>query len=143
MQNFTPITSLLGGALIGLGAALVLLGIGRIAGVSGILGGILVPRSGDIAWRIAFMLGLVAGGVVMGLIDPALFAVTTGSSLLTVSAAGLLVGFGTRMGDGCTSGHGVCGLSRGSPRSLVATMTFMVTAGLTVFLVRHVLGGNP
>jgi uncharacterized membrane protein YedE/YeeE len=143
MQNFTPLPSLLGGALIGLSAALVLLGIGRIAGISGIFAGLLVPRSGDIAWRVAFMLGLVAGGIVMGLINPALFAVTTRSSLLTVAAAGLLVGVGTRMSDGCTSGHGVCGISRGSLRSLAATMTFMVTAGLTVFVVRHVLGDTP
>jgi uncharacterized membrane protein YedE/YeeE len=142
MDNFTPVSSLLGGMLIGLSAALVLLGLGRIAGISGIFGGLLVPRAGDIGWRATFIAGLLAGGLVMSVVRPELFAVTTGRSLLAVAVAGLFVGVGTRMGNGCTSGHGVCGISRGSPRSLAATMVFMATGILTVFLVQHVFGGN-
>jgi uncharacterized membrane protein YedE/YeeE len=143
MENFTPVSSLLGGMLIGLSAALVLLGLGRIAGISGIFGGLLVPRAGDIGWRATFVAGLLAGGLVMSLLRPELFAITTGRSLFAVAIAGLFVGVGTRMGNGCTSGHGVCGISRGSPRSLAATMVFMATGILTVFLVQHVFGGNP
>jgi uncharacterized membrane protein YedE/YeeE len=143
MENFTPVSSTLGGMIIGLSAALVLFGLGRIAGISGIFAGILVPRTGDIAWRVAFVAGLLVGGLGMGLFYPALFAVTTGRSLLGVAIAGVLVGIGTRMGNGCTSGHGVCGISRGSPRSLAATMTFMATGIITVFLVQHVFGGSP
>ena len=142
MENFTPVSSTLGGALIGLSAALVLFGLGRIAGISGIFGGLLVPRAGDIAWRLLFVTGLLAGGVIMNLSRPELFVISTEHSLLGVAAAGLLVGVGTRMGNGCTSGHGVCGISRGSPRSLTATMAFMATGMLTVFLVRHVFGGS-
>lgn len=138
MENFTPVSSLLGGMLIGLSAALVLFGLGRIAGISGIFGGLLVPRAGDIGWRATFIAGLLAGGLFMGLLRPELFAVTTGRSLLGVAAAGLLVGVGTRMGNGCTSGHGVCGLGRLSMRSLAAVLTFMATAIVTTFLVRHV-----
>lgn len=140
MQNFTPVTSTLGGMLIGLSAALVLFGLGRIAGISGILGGLLMPKAGDIAWRAAFLAGLIVGGFGMSQLFPAFFSAAD-SSLLTVGAAGLLVGIGTRMGSGCTSGHGVCGISRGSPRSFAATITFVATGMLTVFLVRHVLGG--
>jgi uncharacterized membrane protein YedE/YeeE len=143
MENFTPVSSTLGGILIGLSAALVLFGLGRIAGISGIFGGLLVPRAGDVAWRLSFVIGLLTGGVIMNLSRPELFTVTTNNSLLGVAAAGLVVGFGTRMGNGCTSGHGVCGISRGSPRSLTATMTFMATGMLTVFLVQHVFGGSP
>ncbi len=144
MENFTPLASTLGGLLIGAAAALVLHGLGRIAGISGIFGGLLFRKAGDLAWRIAFVLGLVVGGAVMARLRPELFeavAVTPGS-LVLVAAAGLLVGFGTRMGNGCTSGHGVCGLSRLSPRSLVATVTFMTTGGITVFLSQHVFGGS-
>jgi uncharacterized protein len=142
MESFTPIASTLGGALIGLSGVLMLLGLGRIAGISGVFGGIVVrPRAGDVAWRLVFVLGLVVGGVVMHLVAPGLFAVAIDRPMFVVALAGLLVGFGTRMGNGCTSGHGVCGLSRLSGRSLVATITFMVTGALTVFFVQHVLGG--
>jgi uncharacterized protein len=143
MENFTPIQSTLGGMLLGLGAALLLYGLGRVAGISGIFGGLLSPRRGDFAWRGAFVGGLVLGGLAVHRIAPELFAVAPGftPSLALVVAAGLLVGFGTRMGNGCTSGHGVCGIGRLSRRSLVATVTFMTTGIATVFLVHHVLGG--
>lgn len=142
MENFTPIASGVGGLLIGAAAALVLHGLGRIAGISGIYGGLLFRRAGDVAWRVAFVLGLLAGGVAMARLRPDMFESAGTTSFATVAIAGLLVGFGTRMGNGCTSGHGVCGLSRLSPRSLVATLTFMTTGGLTVFLGQHVFGGS-
>ena len=136
---FTPYTSLAGGALIGVAAALLVLLNGRIAGVSGVLGGLLKPARGDTAWRLAFVLGLVAA--------PLAYAVFTTVPTSRIDAgwgalvvAGLLVGVGTRYGSGCTSGHGVCGLSRLSPRSLVATVAFMVAGFVTVFVLRHVLG---
>ncbi len=137
-NHFTPWSALAGGALIGLAAALFLLLNGRIAGISGVLGGLLKPLRGDIAWRVAFVLGLVGAPLVYGL-----FAVLpvpqidAGNAALV--AAGLLVGVGTRYGSGCTSGHGVCGLSRLSPRSLVATACFMGAGFATVFVVRHLL----
>lgn len=143
MHDFTPWTSLLGGLLIGLSAGLLLFGIGRIAGISGIFGGLLVRRPGDVAWRLAFVLGLVTGGLAMVSVAPELFAVRIDRSLGALAIAGLLVGFGTRMANGCTSGHGVCGLSRLSPRSLVATLTFMLTGAITVFITQHLLGGAP
>lgn len=141
--EFTPWASLSGGMLIGLAAAVFILFSGRIAGVSGILGGLLVPARGDAAWRVAFLAGLILSAVIYR----ALFElpkIDIAASLPVLVVAGLLVGFGTRLGSGCTSGHGVCGLSRLSPRSLAATLVFM-TAGLaTVFIVRHVLGlGMP
>ena len=135
-NHFTPWSALAGGALIGLAAALLLLLNGRIAGISGVLGGLLKPVSGDIAWRVAFVLGLVGAPLVYGL-----FAglpvpeIDAGNAALI--AAGLLVGVGTRYGAGCTSGHGVCGLSRLSPRSLVATACFMGAGFATVFVIRH------
>ncbi len=142
METFTPLSSALGGALIGLAAALMLFGLGRIAGISGIFGGLLLPKLGDVGWRLSFVLGLVLGGALMFQIAPGMFAVHIDRSLATIVGAGLLVGVGTRMGNGCTSGHGVCGISRLSPRSLVATVTFMATGALTVFLALHVLGGR-
>ena len=136
---FTPYTSLAGGVLIGVAAAMFVLLNGRIAGISGILGGLLRPVKGDIAWRVAFVLGLTA--------SPLLFArfasVPTpriDASWAALVLAGLLVGVGTRYGSGCTSGHGVCGLSRLSPRALAATATFMGAGFVTVFVIRHVLG---
>lgn len=137
--NFTPWASLAGGMLIGLAAAMFLLFNGRIAGISGILGGLLQWPTGDLAWRIAFLLGLVGAPLVYGLFAP-LPTVQVDAGAITLVAAGLLVGIGTRYGSGCTSGHGVCGLSRRSPRSLVATGAFMVAGFLTVFIVRHVIG---
>ena len=140
MTQFLP--SLLGGILIGIASSLLLLFNGRIAGVSGIAGGLLLPQRGEVGWRAAFIGGLVGGGLLLRAFFPQTLGapVVTGVGLTVL--AGLLVGFGTRLGNGCTSGHGVCGLSRGSLRSLVATGTFMVTGALAVFVMRHVLGGN-
>lgn len=140
ITNFTPWSSLLGGALIGLAASLLLLGGRRIAGVSGIAGRLLVGANrGDRAWRLAFLLGLVGAGCAAALLVPG--SVTTAPRpLALVALAGVLVGFGTRLGNGCTSGHGVCGVSRGSRRSIAATLTFVATGVLTATLVRW-LGG--
>jgi len=142
MENFTPILSTIGGVLIGLSAALMMLGNGRIAGISGIFRGTIQPAEGDWMWRAMFVAGLVGAGGVMMVIQPEWFAVSIDRSMLAVAAAGLLVGFGTRLGNGCTSGHGVCGLARFSIRSLVATLSFMFTGGVVVFVVNHLLGGS-
>lgn len=142
MENFTPVSSTIGGVILGLGAALMLWGLGRIAGISGVFGGLLLPRRAEVPWRLAFVLGLVSGGALMFHVAPDLFALSVDRPLVTVVSAGLLVGFGTRMSSGCTSGHGVCGISRLSPRSIVATVTFMATGILTVFLALHVFGGK-
>jgi uncharacterized protein len=137
-SHFTPWASLAGGLLIGTAAAMFLLLNGRIAGISGILGGLLRPKAGDIGWRMAFMLGLVVAPLLYRLAAPLpLVQVDAGSAVLVV--AGLLVGMGTRYGSGCTSGHGVCGLSRLSPRSMAATAAFMVAGFVTVFVVRHLI----
>lgn len=136
--HFTPWPALAGGLLIGLAAAAFVLVNGRIAGISGILGGLLRPVSGDVAWRIAFLAGLVAAPLAYALFAP-LPAVRIDAGAGTLAAAGLLVGLGTRYGSGCTSGHGVCGLARLSPRSLVATVSFMAAGFATVFVLRHVL----
>lgn len=135
--HFTPIASAAGGALIGLAAALFILFNGRIAGISGILGGLLSWPKGDVAWRIAFVAGLVAAPVLFAVLAP-LPAVRIDAGTPALIAAGLLVGLGTRYGAGCTSGHGVCGLSRLSPRSLVATAAFMAAGFVTVFVARHI-----
>ncbi len=136
--HFTPWASLAGGVLLGLAASAFILINGRILGISGIIGGLLRPRSGDAGWRIAFVLGMLAA--------PALYYMVAGPVLATVDAgwglviaAGLMVGVGTRYGSGCTSGHGVCGLSRLSPRSLMATLAFMGAGFAMVFVVRHLL----
>lgn len=138
-SEFTPWTALAGGILIGLAAASFVLLNGRIAGISGILGGLLTPSRGDIGWRIAFMAGLI-GAPLLWLVAADMPAINVEASYPALIVAGLLVGIGTRYGSGCTSGHGVCGLSRLSPRSLVATLTFMAAGFVTVFLIRHVLG---
>lgn len=137
--HFTPWTSLIGGLMIGLAAAMFLLFNGRIAGISGIVGGLLRPSSGDIAWRLAFLAGMVGAPMVYVLARP-LPDIRIDADLPTLIVAGLLVGIGTRYGSGCTSGHGVCGLSRRSPRSLAATLAFMLAGFLTVYIVRHVFG---
>lgn len=138
-DHFTPVASLAGGALIGLAAALFVLLNGRIAGISGVLGGLLRPVCGDVGWRLAFVLGLVGAPLVYALITAVpLPRVDVGWPVLVL--AGLLVGVGTRYGAGCTSGHGVCGLARLSPRSLAATLAFMGAGFATVFLLRHVIG---
>lgn len=140
MDHFTPVSALAGGLLIGLSAAMLFLVSGRIAGISGILGGALKPAAGEFSWRIAFLAGLVAAAPVLALSGFELPSVSVDASLPVVVAGGLLVGFGTRLGSGCTSGHGVCGIGRGSGRSIVATATFMVSAAATVFIVRHIVG---
>ncbi|WP_437586654.1 TSUP family transporter [Sorangium sp. So ce1000] len=131
-----------GGLLIGLAAALLLLVNGRIAGVSGIAGGLVAPARGDVLWRALFVAGLVLGGAVMGLAWPALFSNTLSRSLPAIALAGLLVGIGTRLGNGCTSGHGVCGVSRFSPRSIAATATFIATGAFTTWIINRLLGGS-
>ena len=136
--SFTPVSALAGGVLIGLAVAGFLLLNGRIAGVSGILGGLLRPARGDVGWRIAFVAGLLAAPATYALFVP-LPEPTIEASYPVLALAGLLVGLGTRYGAGCTSGHGVCGISRLSPRSLVAALCFMAAGFVTVFLVRHVL----
>ncbi|MFA9218365.1 MAG: YeeE/YedE family protein [Sphingomonadaceae bacterium] len=138
--HFTPYPALLGGALIGIAAALLLLLNGRIAGISGILGGLLQRVRGDTGWRLAFLLGLTGAPLVWLLFAP-LPAVSVEASNGALVLAGLLVGVGTRYGSGCTSGHGVCGLSRLSLRSLVATLVFMGSGFVTVFITHHLLQG--
>ncbi|KAA0679507.1 YeeE/YedE family protein [Roseomonas genomospecies 6] len=140
MVHFTPVSAAVGGLLIGLSAALLWVAKGRIAGISGILGGLGALRSGDVAWRAIFLVGLMAAPLLYGAAGGALPepASPTNPALLVV--AGLLVGFGTRLGNGCTSGHGVCGLARLSPRSLTATGLFMASAAATVFVTRHLIG---
>ena len=136
--HFTPWSALAGGLLIGLAAAALILFNGRIAGISGIAGGLLRPARGDAGWRIAFLLGLVAAPLVY-LLGAPLPEVRVEAGSATLVVAGLLVGIGTRYGAGCTSGHGVCGLSRLSPRSLAATAAFMLAGFATVFVVRHLI----
>jgi uncharacterized membrane protein YedE/YeeE len=135
--------SLLGGALVGLSASLALFTHGRVAGISGLFGGLFLPGYDARDFRLWFIGGLVAAGLLLSVAYPTAFASAARPSLVVIAAAGLLVGFGTRLGGGCTSGHGVCGLCRFSARSLIATLTFMGTGMLTVFVVRHVLGGSP
>jgi len=138
-NNFTPWTALAGGALIGIASAMFVLFNGRIAGITGIMGGLLKPKSGDIGWRLAFIIGLIIAPVVWQFFTP-LPAMQIDASYILLVLAGLIVGISTRYGSGCTSGHGVCGISRLSPRSIVATLAFMGTGFLTVYFVRHVLG---
>ena len=139
--HFTPGLSLVGGILLGLASAAFILVNGRILGISGILGGLLSPRVGDIGWRIAFLLGMAASPWVASLIFPEglMEAPRIEAGYAAIAIAGLLVGFGTRYGSGCTSGHGVCGLSRLSPRSLASTLTFMGLGFATVYVVRHLI----
>jgi uncharacterized protein len=139
MHDFTPISALIGGGIIGIAATLLLVGSGRIAGISGILGGLLVPTRGDRMWRALFMLGLLVAGVVAAFVAPESIG-SSPRSLPVLAVAGLLVGVGTRIGNGCTSGHGVCGISRLSPRSLIATVTF-ITAGMIMVRLFTLLGG--
>ncbi|MEX2122483.1 MAG: YeeE/YedE family protein [Woeseia sp.] len=141
MANFTPVSGFLGGVLIGFAAALLLLANGRIAGISGIVGGLVLPKSGETGWRVMFVIGLLAGPLALIAARGAPFPVEIMAPLPVMAVAGLLVGFGTRMGGGCTSGHGVCGIARLSPRSIAATLVFMFSAIVTVWLTRHVFGG--
>ena len=146
MTEFTPLASALGGALIGLSAVLLLAINGRIAGISGISSALLPPwggrlHEGDIGWRIAFVVGLMAAPILVQAVsgEPIQQTVSTNVALMVI--AGLVTGFGSVYGGGCTSGHGVCGMSRLSMRSITATLTFMATGFLTVFVMRHVVGG--
>ena len=141
MTEFTPVSALIGGALIGLSAALLMLLSGRIAGISGIFGGCLTLGANDRGWRVAFIAGLIAAPLLGALVHFPLAVPLMPKSWAVIVAAGLLVGFGTKFGGGCTSGHGVCGIARLSARSIAATAIFMTTAIIVVFLMRHVLGG--
>ncbi|MEC5342879.1 YeeE/YedE family protein [Brenneria populi] len=140
-SNFTPLPSLAGGALIGLGAAALLLLNGRVAGISGILGAIWRRPDDGLSWRLCFLAGLIAAPLPLSLLGK-LAQSSIETSWPVLMLGGVLVGFGTRLGSGCTSGHGVCGLSRRSPRSLIATVTFMATGAFTVYLTRHLLGNG-
>ncbi len=139
MENFTPISGLVGGLLIGLATTLLLLLNGRIAGVSGIVGGLLTRKGSEVGWRAMFVAGLLLGAFVYMLATGGALPVRIEASLPIVVVAGLLVGFGTRLGSGCTSGHGVSGLARFSKRSIVATSVFMGAGIVTVFLTHHTL----
>jgi uncharacterized membrane protein YedE/YeeE len=142
MHNLTPLAALIGGILIGLSASAMLPLEGKIAGISGIFAGVLNPAKGDTSWKACFVAGLLAGGMLLRIFLPAAFdfGIIRPYGVLTI--AGLLVGFGTRLGNGCTSGHGVCGISRLSPRSMVATATFIASGALVVYLVNHIPGGS-
>jgi uncharacterized protein len=141
MVNFTPISAAIGGGLIGLSAVLLMLLTGRIAGISGIFGGLLDFRSEDKDWRIAFIAGLILAPLMAGWMGYGMPPPEMPASWTVIIAAGLLVGFGARLGGGCTSGHGICGVARLSVRSIAATVIFMLAAILTVAVTRHVLGG--
>jgi hypothetical protein len=137
-SHFTPAMSFAGGVLIGLAAAMLILVNGRVAGISGIVGGMFMPRRGDVTWRLAFIAGLL-GAPLLALLLGVRSAPRIDAGLSLLLAAGLLVGVGTSYASGCTSGHGVCGLARLSPRSFAATLAFMAAGMLTVFVVRHAL----
>jgi len=141
IAHFTPIESLLGGVLLGVAVTLFLHFNGRIAGVSGIVGGLLRPVVGQVLWRIAFVMGLCLSPALYALFAP-LPAIQIESSYIQLVAAGLLVGIGTRYGSGCTSGHGICGISRLSKTSILATLLFLISGMLTVFVIRHLMGSS-
>ena len=139
MENFTPISALVGGALIGLSAVIMLAGNGRIAGISGILGGAISSRGEERRWRLLFLAGLLLATLAYQFISSTPIAIETQASPELLVVAGLLVGFGTRLGSGCTSGHGICGIARFSKRSFAATATFMLFGFITVYVTRHIL----
>jgi uncharacterized membrane protein YedE/YeeE len=139
VENFTPVSGLIGGLLIGLSTVLLILFNGRIAGISGIVGGLLATKGPEIGWRAVFVVGLLIGAFVYMLATGVALPVNIQASLPVTVIAGLLVGFGARLGSGCTSGHGICGIARFSKRSIVATLVFFITAIITVFLTHHVL----
>lgn len=142
MHNFTPLESTIGGALIGLSSFMVLFFQARVAGVSGIVGSLFSPTKGDVGWRLAFVTGMVGMGAALGAAWPSLFG-DAQRARPELAVAGLLVGLGTRLANGCTSGHGVCGLSRLSSRSIVATFVFMGTAASAVLVRGVITGGAP
>ncbi|EGQ7836721.1 YeeE/YedE family protein [Vibrio parahaemolyticus] len=139
MLNVIPWESLFGGILLGISATILLLVNGKIAGISGIMNGIMSPKKGDYSWRLLFAVGMIAGGLISVLMLGVAVPSTANLSLGMVIAAGLLVGIGTRLGNGCTSGHGICGMGRLSKRSIVATCVFMAVAGLTVLVRLHLV----
>ena len=140
MESFTPVSALIGGILIGLSAVALMALNGRIAGISGIVGAAMGARGGELGWRLAFVAGLFLGPWLVLALTGSLPPIVLDASLPAIVAGGLLVGFGSRLGSGCTSGHGVCGLARLSPRSLVATLAFTASGMAVVFVVRHLLG---
>jgi len=139
--SFTPIPSLLGGMILGIAAALYVLLHGRILGISGIISGLLHPTLTDSAWRLSLVFGLISAPFLAALFFGIIPVIEIDASWLVIVIAGLLVGFGAQYGSGCTSGHGICGLSRLSPRSLVATLAFMCAGFVMVFVIRHLIGG--
>ena len=142
IYNFTPLSALAGGILIGLSAVLLLTVNGRIAGISGILYGLVAPKKpDDLDWRILFLAGLIAAGFLYQLLNGMNTSITLEASIPIVGVGGILTGIGTAVGSGCTSGHGICGIARGSSRSLAATISFMLVGVITVFILRHVIGG--
>lgn len=141
MTQFTPLAGLAGGLLIGLASVLLLLGIGRIAGISGIFGGLLPPKRADFAWRLCFLAGLFGGGWLWPRVSGAALPLDLQAGWSTMLLAGFIVGFGTRLGGGCTSGHGISGIARLAPRSMVATAVFLTSAFITVFISRHLSVG--
>jgi uncharacterized protein len=142
VTNFTPVSALIGGLLIGVAASAMLLFNGKVAGISGIIAGVLRPTKADTLWRACFIAGLIVGGLILRGLLPSAFDFGTVRSLGALTLAGLLVGFGTRLGNGCTSGHGVCGVARLSVRSIAATATFMATGAAVVYIVNRLLGGS-
>ena len=140
MENFTPYSALSGGILIGLAASLLLLCNGRIAGISGIMGGLINATKAEVYWRLAFLMGIVVGSFLLQHTQPDLYRPREHFPIWLLASGGFLVGFGTRMGNGCTSGHAICGIARLSLRSIAATVTFMASGLLTVYFIRHVLG---
>ncbi len=141
MENFTPVASLVGGVLIGLAGAAMLYFNAKIAGISGIFGGLLQTRKNDTLWRLLFVAGLLCGGIVIRIFYPEALDFSVDRSMPAIIAAGLLVGFGARLGNGCTSGHGVCGIGRLAPRSIVAAATFIITGSITAIVVNQLFGG--
>ena len=142
MGNFTPVASLVGGVLIGFASIAMLLFNARIAGISGIFGGLLHTKRGDTMWRLLFVAGLVLGGLFLRIFYPDMLQFEVERSTLSIMVAGFLVGFGARLGNGCTSGHGVCGIGRLAPRSIAAAGTFMTTGSITAIIINHIFGGN-
>jgi uncharacterized membrane protein YedE/YeeE len=142
VENFTPIPSLIGGIIIGIASAIMLLYVGKIAGISGIFGGLLNAKRGDTAWRGMFVAGLLVGGLILLVAYPDSLSIHVDRSMAAVIVAGMLVGIGSRLGSGCTSGHGVCGIGRFAPRSLVSVGVFMSTGAATAIIVNHLLGGS-